>query len=61
MVEACIGQALWRVSRELARYKLDLVWVQVVRWKGGATEPNQVEENEMGGLCSRNGGEEERV
>jgi hypothetical protein len=26
------------VSRELARYKLDLVGVQV-RWEGGGTEP----------------------
>jgi hypothetical protein len=28
-----------RVWRELARYKLDLVGVQEVRWKGGGTEP----------------------
>jgi hypothetical protein len=27
------------VSRELARYKLDLVGVQEVRWEGGDTEP----------------------
>jgi hypothetical protein len=27
------------VSRELARYKLDLVRVQEVRWEGGGTEP----------------------
>jgi hypothetical protein len=27
------------VSRELARYKLDLVGVQEVRWEGGGTEP----------------------
>jgi hypothetical protein len=27
------------VSRKLARYKLDLVGVQEVRWKGGGTEP----------------------
>jgi hypothetical protein len=27
------------VSRELARYKLDLVGVQEVRWDGGGTEP----------------------
>jgi hypothetical protein len=27
------------VSRELARYKLDLVGVQVVRWEGSGTEP----------------------
>jgi hypothetical protein len=26
-------------SRELARYKLDLVGVQEVRWEGGGTEP----------------------
>jgi hypothetical protein len=27
------------VSRELPRYKLDLVGVQKVRWEGGGTEP----------------------
>jgi hypothetical protein len=27
------------VLRELARYKLDLVGVQEVRWEGGGTEP----------------------
>jgi hypothetical protein len=27
------------VSRELARYKLDSVGVQEVRWEGGGTEP----------------------
>jgi hypothetical protein len=27
------------VSRELLRYKLDLVGVQEVRWEGGGTEP----------------------
>jgi hypothetical protein len=27
------------VSRELARYKLDLVGVQGVRWEGSGTEP----------------------
>jgi hypothetical protein len=27
------------VSRELARYKLDLVGVKEVRWEGGSTEP----------------------
>jgi hypothetical protein len=27
------------VSGELARYKLDLVGVQEVRWEGGGTEP----------------------
>jgi hypothetical protein len=27
------------VSRELARYKLDLVGVQEVRWEGSGTEP----------------------
>jgi hypothetical protein len=27
------------VSRELARYKLDLVGVQEGRWEGGGTEP----------------------
>jgi hypothetical protein len=27
------------VSRELSKYKLDLVAVQEVRWKGGGTEP----------------------
>jgi uncharacterized protein YodC (DUF2158 family) len=27
------------VSGELARYKLDLMGVQEVRWEGGGTEP----------------------
>jgi hypothetical protein len=27
------------MTRELARYKLDLVGVQEVRWEGGGTEP----------------------
>jgi hypothetical protein len=27
------------VLRELARYKLDLVGMQEVRWEGGGTEP----------------------
>jgi hypothetical protein len=31
--------SLMTVSRELAGYKLDLVGVQEVRWKGGGTEP----------------------
>jgi hypothetical protein len=31
--------SLKTVSRELARYKLDLVGVQKVRWEGGGTEP----------------------
>jgi hypothetical protein len=31
--------SLMTVSRELARYKLDLVGVQKVRWEGGGTEP----------------------
>jgi hypothetical protein len=31
--------SLLTVSRELARYKLDLVGVQEVRWEGGGTEP----------------------
>jgi exonuclease III len=30
--------SLKTVSRELARYKLDLVGVQEVRWEGGDTE-----------------------
>jgi hypothetical protein len=32
--------SLMTVSRELARYKLDLVGVQEVRWEGGVTEPD---------------------
>jgi hypothetical protein len=45
------------VSRELARYKLDLVGVQEVRWEGSGTEPggeytffygNGNENNELG-------------
>jgi hypothetical protein len=31
--------SLMTVSRELSKYKLDLVGVQEVRWKGGGTEP----------------------
>jgi hypothetical protein len=31
--------SLLTVSRELARYKLDLVGVQEVRWEAGGTEP----------------------
>jgi hypothetical protein len=31
--------SLKTVSRELARYKLDLVGVHEVRWEGGGTEP----------------------
>jgi hypothetical protein len=31
--------SLKTVSRELARYKLDVVGVQEVRWEGGGTEP----------------------
>jgi hypothetical protein len=31
--------SLMTVSRELARYKFDLVGVQGVRWEGGVTEP----------------------
>jgi hypothetical protein len=30
---------LMTVSRELSRYKLDLVGMQEVTWEGGATEP----------------------
>jgi hypothetical protein len=32
------GGSLMIVSRELARYKLDLVGVQEVRWEGGGTQ-----------------------
>jgi exonuclease III len=31
--------SLMTVSRELSRYKLDLVGVQEVRWECGGTEP----------------------
>jgi hypothetical protein len=31
--------SLMTVSRELVRYKLDLVGVQEVRWEGGGIEP----------------------
>jgi exonuclease III len=31
--------SLKTVLRELARYKLDLVGVQEIRWQGGGTEP----------------------
>jgi hypothetical protein len=27
------------ISKELSKYKLDLVGVQEVRWEGGGTEP----------------------
>ena len=38
MLGACIGQVHLRaVTRELARYKLDLVGVQEVRWDKGGT------------------------
>jgi hypothetical protein len=33
------ADSLMTVSRELARYKLDLVGVQEVSWEGGSTEP----------------------
>jgi hypothetical protein len=35
----CRAGSLTTVSRELARYKLDLVGVQEVRWEGGSTGP----------------------
>jgi hypothetical protein len=36
----CIGQVFLRtVSRELTKYKSDLVGVQEVRWNKGGTEP----------------------
>jgi hypothetical protein len=35
----CRAGSLVTVSRELARYKLDLVGVQEVRWEGDGTEP----------------------
>jgi hypothetical protein len=31
--------SLMTVSRELSKYKLDLVGVQEVRWEGGGTKP----------------------
>jgi exonuclease III len=33
------ARSLKTVSKELARYKLDLVGVQEARWEGGGTEP----------------------
>jgi hypothetical protein len=33
------ADSLMIVSRELSKYKLDLVRVQEVRWEGGGTEP----------------------
>jgi hypothetical protein len=33
------ASSLVRVSRKLARYKLELVGVKEVRWEGGGTEP----------------------
>jgi hypothetical protein len=35
----CRVGSLLTISRELARYKLDLVGVQEVRWEDGGTEP----------------------
>jgi hypothetical protein len=35
----CRVGSLMIVSRKLARYKLELVGVQKVRWEGGGTEP----------------------
>jgi hypothetical protein len=31
--------SLMTISRELSKYKLDLVELQEVRWEGGGTEP----------------------
>jgi hypothetical protein len=31
--------SLMTVSRELSKYKLELMGVQEVRWEGGGTEP----------------------
>jgi hypothetical protein len=56
--------SLKTVSREVARYKLDLVGVQEVRWEGGGTEPageytffyekrNENHELGIGYLCIR--------
>jgi hypothetical protein len=47
MLEVCIGQvqSLYRagslvtVSKELTKYRLNLVGVQEVRWEGGGTDP----------------------
>jgi hypothetical protein len=33
------ASSLMTVSRELSKYKLDLVEVREVRWQGGGTEP----------------------
>jgi hypothetical protein len=39
MLEVCIGQgSLVAVWKELSKYKLDLVGVQEVRWKGSGNE-----------------------
>jgi hypothetical protein len=39
MLEICIKQVQKKVSKEMSKYKLDLVGVQEVRWKGSGTEP----------------------
>jgi hypothetical protein len=33
--------SIMTVSRELSKYKLDLVEVKEVRWEGGGTEPTE--------------------
>jgi hypothetical protein len=56
--------SLVTVSKELSKYKLDLVGVQEVRWEGGGTEPageytffyrkgNENHELRTGFLCIR--------
>jgi hypothetical protein len=40
MLEVCIrAGSLVTASKELSKYKLDLVGMQEVRWEGGGTEP----------------------
>ena len=63
-----VAGSLTAAARELARYKLDLVGVQEVRWdKGGTVRSgiiifsDKIEKNEMGVACSAYGGEERRI
>jgi hypothetical protein len=42
------ASSLMTVLRELLKYKLDLVWVQELRWEGGGTEHESEYTSEKG-------------